>query len=85
MCTPFHPHPKLAFSGARPVGEQTLGDYMDIILNERLDAGLLLARLQATVLPGFRVLESEVPLKSEALMSQVLGADYLFFVDARLA
>ncbi len=77
----FHPHPKLAFSGARPVAEETLGDYMDIILNERQDPALLLARLQATVPPGFKVLGvREVGLKAASLMSTVSGADYLFFV-----
>lgn len=78
----FHPHPKLAFSGARPVGEQTLGDYMDIILNERVDPGVLLAQLQATVPPGFKVFAvREVALKSPSLMSTVAGADYRFVID----
>ena len=78
----FHPHPKLAFSGARPVAEQTLGDYMDIVLNERVDPAMLLTQLQATVPPGFRVLGvREVSLRAASLMSRVAGADYLFLVD----
>jgi radical SAM-linked protein len=79
----FHPHPKLAFSGARPVGEQTLGDYMDITLNERIDPGVLLAQLQATVPPGFKVFAvRESALKAPSLMSIVAGADYRFVIDA---
>jgi radical SAM family uncharacterized protein/radical SAM-linked protein len=78
----FHPHPKVAFAGARPVAEETLGDHMDIILTERVEPGVLLARLQATVPRGFRVLGvQEVGLKSPSLMSSVAGADYLFLVD----
>lgn len=79
----FHPHPKLAFAGARPVAEESLGDHMDILLTERVDPAVLLARLQATVPRGFRVLGvTEVGLKSPSLMSAVAGADYLFLVDA---
>ncbi|MEC7948533.1 MAG: TIGR03936 family radical SAM-associated protein, partial [Myxococcota bacterium] len=78
----FHPHPKLAFAGARPVAEESLGDHMDVILTQRVDPGVLLARLQATVPLGFRVLGvQEVGLKSPSLMSAVAGADYLFLVD----
>jgi radical SAM-linked protein len=79
----FHPHPKLAFSGARPVAEETLGDYMDILLHQRVDPGEMLARLQATVPTGFRVFSvAEVPTNAPSLMSTVAGADYLFLIDA---
>ncbi len=73
----FHPHPKLAFSGARPVAEETLGDFMDVQLNARVDPAVLVERLRATVPDGFRVLGArEVPLRSDSLMSAVEGADY---------
>ncbi len=79
----FHPHPKVAFSGARPLGEETLGDYMDVVLNARVDPHELLARLQATLPQGFQAYGVwEVPLNADSLMSSVAGADYLFFVDA---
>lgn len=79
----FHPHPKMAFAGARPVGEQTLGDYLDITLNERVDPVLFAERLRATVPPGFRVLGvEEVPLKADALMSRVAGARYVILTEA---
>ncbi len=78
----FHPHPKLAFSGARPVGEQTLGDYMDITLHTRVDPVRLAEQLRATVPDGFRVLgATEVPLKAASLMSRVEGADYVVLTD----
>jgi radical SAM family uncharacterized protein/radical SAM-linked protein len=78
----FHPHPRVAFSGARPVAEETLGDYMDVVLHEQVDAAALRARLDAVVPGGFRVYGvREVPLRAPSLMSIVAGADYLFFVD----
>ena len=78
----FHPHPRLNFSGARPVAEETLGDYMDVVLHKRVEPEILLAQLQATVPAGFRVFSvAEVPLNAPSLMSTVAGADYLFFID----
>ncbi len=78
----FHPHPKIAFSGARPLGEETLGDYMDITLNDRVDPQNMLGRLQSTLPEGFRALSvKEVPLGAPSLMSTVAGADYLLFID----
>ena len=50
----FHPHPKMAFSGARPVGEQSLGDYLDVTLSRREPPETLLSRLRATLPAGFR-------------------------------
>ncbi|MCK6504783.1 TIGR03960 family B12-binding radical SAM protein [Myxococcota bacterium] len=77
----FHPHPKMAFSGARPVMEETLGDYLDVLLTERVDPAVLFERLRATVPQGFKVLAvREVPLSAPSLMSQVAGADYRVFV-----
>lgn len=78
----YHPHPKVAFSGARPLGEETLGDYMDVLFNGRVDPGELLARLQVTLPEGFQVFGVwEIPFKAPSLMSAVAGADYFFFVD----
>jgi radical SAM family uncharacterized protein/radical SAM-linked protein len=78
----FHPHPKVAFSSARPVAEASLGEYMDITLNERKDPEVLLEALQAQVPDGFRVFGvAEVPLKAPSLMSAVAGMDYVVIVD----
>jgi radical SAM-linked protein len=77
----FHPHPKVAFESARPLGEESMATYMDITLKERADPQELLARLRGVLPADFRMLSiSEVPLKSPSLMSQVAGADYVFFI-----
>jgi len=77
----FHPHPRVAFAGARPVAEETLGDYIDIDLTERIDPQLLVSRLQVVAPDGFKVYGAvEVPLKAPSLMSSVAGADYVFQV-----
>ena len=78
----FHPHPKVAFSSARPVAEASLGEYMDITLNKRMDPDALLTTLSEKVPAGFRVFGvSEVPLKAPSLMSAVAGMDYVIIVD----
>jgi radical SAM family uncharacterized protein/radical SAM-linked protein len=77
----FHPHPRVAFESARPLGEESMATYMDITLQERVEPADLLARLKAVLPAEFRVLDvSEVPLNAPSLMSQVIGADYVFFI-----
>lgn len=73
----FHPHPKMAFSGARPMNEETTGDYLDVLLTRREEPAELLARLQAVLPLGFSALSvAELPLSAPSLMSTVAGADY---------
>ena len=78
----FHPHPKLAFASAHPVGEESLGDYMDVTLTQRVYPEDLVARLSAMAPEGFLVLGAyEIPLNAPGLMSLVEGADYTVFVE----
>jgi radical SAM family uncharacterized protein/radical SAM-linked protein len=81
----FHPHPKVAFSSARPVAEASLGEYMDITLNKRKDPAALLEALQEQVPQGFRVFGvAEVPLKAPSLMSSVAGMDYVVIAEGEV-
>ena len=60
----FHPHPKLAFSTASPVGEESIGDYMDISLERRVEPAELMLALRETLPEGFDVLSArEVPMR----------------------
>ncbi|MCC6796228.1 MAG: TIGR03960 family B12-binding radical SAM protein [Candidatus Hydrogenedentes bacterium] len=73
----FHAHPKITFATAAPVGEESVGDYMDIVLKEIVDPRELLGRLQATLATGFRAINvDEVPLKAPALMAACSGFAY---------
>ena len=77
----FHPHPKISFSAANPVGYASRGDYMDVVLYEPRDPELFAAALNNTLSDGFSILAAtEVPLKSPALMSLTQGVKY----DVRL-
>jgi radical SAM-linked protein len=73
----FHAHPKITFATAPPVGEESTGDWMDVVLYEVTDGEVLLQRLGATLPDGFEVYTvEEVPLFSPALMAQVRGFHY---------
>ena len=73
----FHPHPKLAFSSALPVQLESVGEYMDITLSERMVVGEWLQRLAGTLPEGFEAVEAfEVSMKAPALMALNRGADY---------
>ncbi|MCX5768926.1 MAG: TIGR03960 family B12-binding radical SAM protein [Candidatus Hydrogenedentes bacterium] len=76
----FHAHPKVTFATAPPVGEESEGDYMDVVLRAKIDAGELADRVRATVPPGFYVYTAEqVPLDAPSLMSAVDGFDYALY------
>ena len=73
----FHAHPKLNFSAASPVGEASTGDYLDIVLKERVDPNELLLRVKATLPDGFLAFSAEeVPMRAPSLMSAVAGFSY---------
>ena len=73
----FHPHPKIAFSAAVPCGEESVDDWFDVTLIERVDPIALADRLRAVVPDGFAVLGArEVPLNAPSLMGVVRGAVY---------
>lgn len=73
----FHPHPRMAFAAAHPVGEESWADYLDVLLNRRERPEDLAAKLAATVPEGFEVMGAwEVPVHGTSLMALVRGAEY---------
>lgn len=77
----FHPHPKVAFAHATPANQQTVGDYLDVTLSERMDAAELMQRLNATLPEAFCVLGvQEVDLRAKALMAQASGLAFTVYL-----
>lgn len=73
----FHPMPRVSYSAALPTGEESLGEYMEVLLTERVDPAGLVSRLQATLPAGFEALAAEeVALNSPSVMSLATGARY---------
>ncbi|MFZ5478374.1 MAG: TIGR03960 family B12-binding radical SAM protein [Myxococcota bacterium] len=78
----FHAHPKVNFSAALPVGEESTGDYVDVVLTRAWEPAALRDALAAAVPEGFVVLAAaEVPLHAPGLMGEVAGADYALYAD----
>ncbi len=78
----FHAHPKITFATAMPVGEESEGDYMDILLKETFEPQELLKALQATLPMGFNAYEAKaISLSAPSLMSLVSGFDYAIQVE----
>ena len=76
----FHPHPKVAFSAATPAGEETIGDYMDVVLTARDEPGQWLSRMREKLPDGFHLLQCrEVPLKASSLMGLNDGGEFSLF------
>jgi radical SAM-linked protein len=73
----FHPHPKIAFSSAVPVGEESLGEYMDVQFTSAVDANELAKQLDATSPEGLTVLDvTEVKVNAPSLMGINHGGVY---------
>ncbi len=73
----FHVHPEVAFSTAFPVGEASVGDYLDVRLETPLDAGELAARLAVGLPEGLHVLGAAArEVRAPALMAMATGALY---------
>ncbi len=61
----FHPHPKIIFATAMPVGMETLKEYVDIITTQSYDADSLVEHLNAFCPEGLQI-RSAMPLKVDA-------------------
>ena len=73
----FHAHARVNFSTALPTAEASVGDYMDVVLSQRVDPVVLVARLGEVLPPGLSALSAEeVPLRGPSLMSLVDGHIY---------
>jgi len=82
----FHAHPKISFSTAPPVGEESEGDYMDIVLRAPVKLPQALERLRDVLPMGLEVYEAEeVELRSPSLMSLVQGYSYFIRTDTDAA
>jgi radical SAM family uncharacterized protein/radical SAM-linked protein len=79
----FHAHPKVTFATAPPVGEESTGDWMDVVMTEVVDTGALLDRLSNTLPDGFEVYTAEeAPLRAPALMAEVRAFQYDLTLNA---
>ncbi|MEW6280397.1 MAG: TIGR03960 family B12-binding radical SAM protein [Candidatus Eremiobacterota bacterium] len=73
----FHPQPRLAFSSGLAVGLATRGDYIDVLLLERVAPEEFRLRANQALPPGFEVLAAgELPLSAPSLMAAIVASEY---------
>ncbi len=73
----FHPHPRMSFSSALATHEESMGEYLEVVLTERVDPVALAARVAASLPIGLGVHGAwEVPLDAAAPMTLARGARY---------
>ena len=81
----FHAHPKITFSTALPLGEESKAEWMDLVLEESRAPEELLAALRSTLPEGLHAYNCrEVPLNASSLMAAVDGFSYLLLFDPAL-
>lgn len=73
----FHPMPKISFSSALALGEESVAEFIDVVMSTREDPEDAARRLRASAPGGFHVFTAvEVGLKDPALMGTVDAADF---------
>ena len=74
----FSPAPKVSFGPPIPLGAESLDEYVDILLVQRMQPEEIRNRLQPGFLPnGIQILDCwQAPLKSPSLFADVTGARY---------
>jgi len=78
----FHAHPKVTFSTAQPLGEESEAEFMDCILEAFLAPEEALAALRKTLPDGLHAYECrEVVLNAPSLMAAVTGFSYLLVFE----
>jgi len=73
----FHPHPKISIAHPISLGYSSTGEYMEIELEDRIEANELVRRLNESLPDGLVILSGEEVLeKMKALVSLVRYAEY---------
>ena len=73
----FHPLPKIAFSSALAVGEESAAEFLDVVVERAEDPVAVCERVRKTAPPGFLVYSASViDLRAPALMGVIDAADY---------
>lgn len=71
----FTPHPKISWIGASPTGVASEAEYVEIQVVELVDAGRLVARLDAVLPPGLDLIEA-VPAAGPGSLTERIEASH---------
>lgn len=68
----FNPHPRISYANASPTGAATHGEYLEIGLNQVVEAAEIRDRLRAAMPPGLEIVE--VVKSDRSSLTEVLTA-----------
>jgi radical SAM family uncharacterized protein/radical SAM-linked protein len=78
----FHPHPKVSFGPALPVGIEGLNEYFDVELASLLDCGIFLSSVNSTLPEGIRLIDARpLPRKEPSLEKSISFYEYEVVID----
>jgi radical SAM-linked protein len=74
----FHPHPRIVFHNALPVGMESQVEFLDIELTQRIPAEHIPNLVNRYLQPGLKILTAEeIPLKKSAFLDKLKIKKYL--------
>jgi radical SAM-linked protein len=80
----FHPHARVAFTAATPQGEETVGDWMDVVLSAEVDPQAVLEKLRSSLPDGFELFGVKaMPMSAPSLMQLNEGGVYTMWIPGQ--
>ncbi len=68
----FHPHPRIIFNEALPVGLESREEFLDILLAQKLDKDEIPLKINCCLPEGIKVLSAdEIPLKNKPVIDRI--------------
>lgn len=78
----FNPHPKMSYGNALGLGIESQGEYVDIEIEDDIDAKEFLERINAQLPQGIKFLKAkEIDPKTPSLASVIAYGEYIFHID----
>lgn len=73
----FNPHPRISYGSALAVGVTSDGEYLDVMLREKIPAGEIRSRLEQAMPPAIKILElQEIEAGTDSLTATINLARY---------
>jgi radical SAM-linked protein len=78
----FHPLPQITFSPPIPLGLESITEYAELMIDERIEIEDLMGSLNRTLPDGLKVLwGKEIPLHLPSLSDIIKETEYIAFID----
>ncbi len=80
----FHPHPRISFASALPVGMESLAEYADLqVLDPEGEKREIIDRINAALPSGLEIREAEeIPFQGASLSDMIKGYEYEMILPA---